>query len=84
VSLADFDGITPVAKLEFEKVAFWVRMYNLPLACMNKAIGLQIGASMGEELKVEVDDDGVGWGEYLRVRIVLDLTKPLSWETSKT
>jgi hypothetical protein len=59
-------------------------MYNLPLACMNKAIGLWIGASMGEELKVEVDDDGVGWGEYLRVRIVLDLTKPLSWETSKT
>jgi hypothetical protein len=78
VSLADFDGIKPVAELEFEKVAFWVRMYNLPLACMSKAMGLRIGASMGEVLEVDVDDEGVGWGEYLRVRIVLDLTKPLS------
>jgi hypothetical protein len=78
VSLADFDGVKPVAELEFEKVPFWVRMYNLPLACMSKAMGLRIGASVGEVLEVDVDDEGVGWGEFLRVRIVLDLTKPLS------
>lgn len=28
--------------------------------------------------EVEVDDDGVGWGEFLRVQVVLDLAKPLS------
>jgi hypothetical protein len=78
VSLAEFDGITPVEELEFEKAAFWVRMYKLPLACMSKAIGYRIGATVGEVLEVEVDEEGVGWGEYLRVRIVLDLTKPLS------
>jgi hypothetical protein len=78
LSLADFDGITPVEELEFEKAAFWVRMYKLPLACMSKAIGHRIGATVGEVLEVEVDDEGVGWGEYLRLRIVLDLTKPLS------
>jgi hypothetical protein len=78
VSLADFDGLKPVAELEFEKVPFWVRMYDLPLACMSKAMGFRIGASVGEVLEVDADDEGVGWGEYLRVRIVLDLTKPLS------
>jgi hypothetical protein len=60
VSLADFDGITPVDELEFEKAAFWIRMYKLPLACMSKAMGFRIGASVGEVLEVEVDDEGVG------------------------
>lgn len=42
-------------------------MYNLPLACMSRAMGIRIGASVGQVEEVEVDDDGVGWGEYLRV-----------------
>jgi hypothetical protein len=78
VSLAKFDGLTPLAELEFEKAAFWVRMSNLPLACMSKEMGTRIGSTMGVVEEVEVDEDGVGWEEYLRVRIVLDLTKPLS------
>jgi hypothetical protein len=39
VSLLEFDGITPPSQLNFEKAAFWIRMYELPLACM----GLEIG-----------------------------------------
>ena len=77
-SMADFDGRTPPSELEFEKVAFWVRMYNMPLACMSREMGQRIGASMGDVEEVDVDEVGVGWGEFLRVRIVLDLTKPLS------
>ena len=53
-------------------------MFNLSLACMSKEMGSRIGSTMGEVEEVEVDEDGVGWREYLRVRIVLDLTKPLS------
>ena len=77
VSLADFDGITPPSQLKFEKVAFWVQMFNdLHLASMSK-MGKRIRASVGMEEEVDVDEDGVGWGEYLRVRIILDLSKPL-------
>lgn len=78
LSLVGFDGITPVMELEFKKTAFWVCMYNLPLVCMSKAMGLRIGASGGQVEEVDVDEEGVGWGEYLRVRIMLDLSKPLS------
>jgi hypothetical protein len=77
VSLLEFDGFTTTSKLAFEKAAFWVRMYNLPLACMGKEVGYQIGGSVGEVEDVEVDEDGMGWGEFLRVRILLDLSKPL-------
>jgi hypothetical protein len=40
-------------------------------------IGYKIG-SLGEVEDVDVVDDGVGWEEFLRVRIVVDLNKPLS------
>jgi hypothetical protein len=64
----------PIEELEFAKAAFWVRMYKLSLACMGKEVGYQVG----EVEDVDVMDDGVGWGEFLRIIIRLDLTKPLS------
>jgi hypothetical protein len=64
--------------MDFEKAAFWVRMYNLPLACMGKEVVLKIGASVGKVEDVDIIDDEVGWGEYLRVKILLDLSKPLA------
>jgi hypothetical protein len=77
-SLVDYDGLTQMEDLEFEKAAFWVRMYKLPLACMGKEVGLQVGSTVGEVEEIDVLDDGVGWGEYLRVKIRIDLTKPLA------
>lgn len=77
-AIEDFHGLTPPTQMVFDKAAFWVLMYNLPLACMSAAIGSQIGSSVGEVEDVDVVDDGVGWGEFLRVRILLDLSKPLA------
>jgi hypothetical protein len=77
VAIAEFDGFTPPTQMIFEKAAFWVRMYNLPLACMGSTIGHQIGATIGTMEEVEVSEGEEAWGEYLRVRIVIDLTEPL-------
>lgn len=38
--------------------------------------GERIGSIVGEVL-ADVDEDGLGWGKYLRVRIIMDITKPL-------
>ncbi len=46
VSLNDFDGLTPPNQMNFDKASFWVRMYNLPLACMGRDIGVKIGSSL--------------------------------------
>jgi len=78
ISLAEFDGLTSPTAISFEHAVFWVRMYNLPLACMGKAAGQKIGASVGVVEAVDVHDDDPGWGKYLRVKIRLDLSKPLS------
>jgi hypothetical protein len=60
LSLLDFDGLTLIEDLEFEKAAFWVRMYRLPLACMGKDVGFQVGSTVGEVEDIDVLDDGVG------------------------
>jgi hypothetical protein len=49
----------------------------MPLICMNKTVGTKIGTSMGEILEVDVAGDGMGWGSYLRLRVNIDITKPL-------
>jgi hypothetical protein len=77
VSLVDYDDVIPPSDLEFKRATFWVRMFRLPLACMGWEIGYKIGAMVGVVEDVDVNEDGVGWGEFLRVQIVLDLSKPL-------
>jgi hypothetical protein len=38
--------------------------------------GRRIGATVGEVEEVDVNEHGEGWGEFLRVKIVLDVTPP--------
>jgi hypothetical protein len=76
--VADFDGITPRSQMDFNTEGFGVRMFNLPLACMGKETGQSLGASVGIVEEVETDIDGFGWGEYLRVKIRINLMKPLA------
>jgi hypothetical protein len=52
-------------------------MIDLPLACMSEDIGHKIGASVGIVEAVDTDARGMGWGAYLRVKIRMDLAKPL-------
>ncbi|GLT68155.1 hypothetical protein SLA2020_404130 [Shorea laevis] len=75
--LNDFDGSSPPSQITFSSSPFWVQVHDLPFACLTKGIGQKIGASLGEVLEVVVPGNGVGWGRSLRIRVLLDLTKPL-------
>lgn len=77
-SIEDFDGPTPPCQMEFETTTFWVRVYNLPLACMGKEVGSKLGGTVGVLEEVDIDVNGVGWGKYLRVRIKVNLQKLLA------
>lgn len=57
-----------------------MQLHNLPIACMNKKIGSQIGETLGglKAWDVDVDVDGSSWGLALRLCIKMDLQKPLA------
>lgn len=76
--IEDFDGQSSIANFSFDSVAFWVRMVNLPLACMGQATGRMLGSSVGVVEAMDTDSQRVGWGESLRVKIRIDLSKPLA------
>jgi hypothetical protein len=74
----DFDGHTSPSELTFDHAAFWIRMVGLPLACMGRETGRMLGSSVGKVEAIDTDANGVGWGESLRVRVLIDLKKPLA------
>ncbi|XP_059436809.1 uncharacterized protein LOC132169876 [Corylus avellana] len=75
--LNEFDGSTPPSQLEFNQSPFWIQVHDMPLLCMNKSIGTKIGSSLGKLEDVDVAGDGMGWGSCLRLRVTIDITKPL-------
>lgn len=56
---------------------FWVRVHDLPLMAHNTYVGEEIGKSMGVVEEVDLEPNEVEWGEYMWVKVKLDITKPL-------
>lgn len=77
IVLTEFDGSIPPTQMQFSHSPFWVQVHDMPLIFMSKGIGEKIGESMGQLVEVDVAGEGVGWGRCLRIRVVLDLSKPL-------
>lgn len=44
---------------------------------MTKEVGAQLGSGAGKVLEVEVDENGLGWGNFLSIKVEVDITKPL-------
>jgi hypothetical protein len=71
------DGIA-VEDLLFNRVDFWVQIHNLPILCMKKSVAEMLGRSIGEVIKTQVQDEDTGNGRCMRVRVKVDITKPLN------
>lgn len=72
-----YDGFTQPAEISFAIERFWVQLHDLPLACMNEECGKEIGGVIGRVVEVDTKVDGCGWGQYLRIRVEVDLLKAL-------
>lgn len=55
----------------------WIQLHNIPVGGMTRVNGEQIGKMIGEVKDVDVDLEGAGSGPYLRVKVGIDITKPL-------
>lgn len=66
-----------ISQMNFGRAAFWVHLLDIPLGFQNKFMAKRLGNAMGEFLEAECDQDNFCWGESLRVKIMIDITKPL-------
>jgi hypothetical protein len=77
LALSEFDGGIPSSQWNFTSSPFWIQIHDMPLICMTKAIGSKIGESLGILEAVDTEGDGVEWGSVLRIRVIIDIQKPL-------
>ncbi|XP_057247549.1 uncharacterized protein LOC130589924 [Beta vulgaris subsp. vulgaris] len=68
------DDIQP-SEIVLKRCPFWVRLYNLPMRSRSESHIRMIGGSIGQVLEIDMDD--IGWDKSARLRILLDVTKPL-------
>lgn len=68
---------TSIVEMDFRYVSFWIHFHELPLVGFTRTTAIAIGNLIGNFEKVESDEDGWCWGETLRVRILVDVKKPL-------
>ncbi|KAK9206204.1 hypothetical protein WN943_016477 [Citrus x changshan-huyou] len=70
-------GIGDAKKQDFTHALFWVQIHNIPIMCMDKEIIQEIGGRIGKVQEVETDDAGECMGSFVRVRIMVNVTRPL-------
>jgi len=75
--VVDFDGSKRLKELEFNYAPVWIRVFDLQLGVMYRVTGKVIGDKVGKTLEVETEDDGSAVGSYLRIKVRLDVRKPL-------
>ncbi|KAE8788684.1 hypothetical protein D1007_37255 [Hordeum vulgare] len=69
ILLTDFDPSLKPGDVCFDSLSMWVRILNLPFNLMND--------DRGKVEKMDVDNKGRAWGDYLRARISIDVNQPL-------
>lgn len=75
--LRKWDQSKSFSDLDFDFSPFWVQIHGLPLRFLNSKTGMVVAKSLGEVIAVEDPGDRGRMTNFLRVRIWLDISKPL-------
>ncbi|TXG72019.1 hypothetical protein EZV62_000598 [Acer yangbiense] len=77
IVLEEPEGKGAINSLLFNSVDFWVQISNVPMICMTKDIGKFLGSIIGEVREVDVGPSGDCLGKFMRVRVAVEVDKPL-------
>lgn len=75
--IKDFVGEQQVKDIQMTKVAFWVCVHDLPLMAQNEFVGREVGKALSVVEEVDLEFGEVEWGEFMRIRVSVDVSKPL-------
>ena len=69
--------IETIPTMEFNKATFWIQIHNVPEKSLTQGTAEAVGNTIGKVVEVaDLKDDGSG-NEFLRVRVAMDISKPL-------
>lgn len=74
--LCEINGREQSSAIKPHKTPFWVQVYDVPFILRSNAVVKHIGNTIGEFLDWENKGDEK-WGSFLRIRVLMDLEKPL-------
>ncbi|KAL9429420.1 hypothetical protein AB3S75_031266 [Citrus x aurantiifolia] len=77
IVLKEPEGIGEITAQLFTHTSFWVQIKNVPIMCMDGEICKGIGELIGRVEEVDTDRTGDVIGQAIRLRISVDITKPL-------
>lgn len=64
-------------KVPLWHLKIWMQIHDLPMGFMSEAVGKQLGNFFGEFIQYDAKNNTSIWRECMRVRIRLDVRKPL-------
>ena len=71
------ESVESTPSLAFSVTSFWVQLHNVPKKSLTQEIGEVVGNIIGTTIRVaDLEDVGEGC-EFLRVRVAMNITKPL-------
>lgn len=76
--IEDYNGKTKPKEMSFNNASFWLQLHNMPLGGMNRWVGMKLGSSVGLVEMVDVDEEDIGWGRQLQVKVRIDFTLPIT------
>ncbi|GMJ13310.1 hypothetical protein HRI_005000200 [Hibiscus trionum] len=77
IAMNIFQPALSLAEYRFETMAWWIRVYDLPLEKMTMTMARKIGACFGDLDHVDCRQINGNLGEYFRVKVELNITQPL-------
>ena len=75
VAMHEIDGGLQPSEVVIDSCPFWVRLYNIPLNSRSEEHIRILGSHVGRVIEVEYD--GIMWNSSARIRILVNLNKPL-------
>uniref|UniRef100_A0ACD5X3E3 Uncharacterized protein n=1 Tax=Avena sativa TaxID=4498 RepID=A0ACD5X3E3_AVESA len=84
IVMTEFDPTKTQEEHVFDNIPIWIRAMKLPLGMMDRFTGELIGNQVGEFMGVDVGDDDMAVGKYLRIQVRLNLKSTLMRGTMLT